>query len=210
MQLFMDDTLYLSGITRPALVTVSGSPGSGKSTAARTACERLGGTRLYAGQILRDKAKDAGMTLEQFIEYAVNHSEIDRTVDLEIATRAQQLYSEGKIVIVEGRTQFHFLPRFPKCYIFTELQEGARRILEDLQVNASARNESVCTQEEMEARVTLREQTDAERYLSLYGFDHRDRRHYDCIVDSTMLTKEGVVSRLLRFIYQSQQAALAH
>ncbi len=198
---------YASKIVRPVLVTLSGSPGSGKSTAAKIVCEILGGERIYVGQIRRDMARNAGMTIEQFNEYALEHPETDVNVDKEVAARARHLYAAGKSVIVEGRTQFHFLPESVKVYICTEVAEAARRILEDLKEQAlHDRNETpVDTLEEMMEKVRRREENDAERYLKFYGVDHRDQSKYDCVIDSTRLSKEAVVDHVLRFIYELQQ-----
>ncbi|MDP6037119.1 MAG: hypothetical protein QGG64_01065, partial [Candidatus Latescibacteria bacterium] len=40
-----------------------------------------------------------------------------------------------------------------------------------------------------------REENDAQRYLKYYGFDHRDKKNYDFVIDTTNLTPEEVVAR---------------
>ncbi len=75
-----------------------------------------------------------------------------------------------------------------------------------MKVNAAARNgDLVDTLDETIAKNEWREQNDAERYMRFYKFDHRDLKHYDCVIDSTHLSKEQVVDAFLRAIYGHQQ-----
>lgn len=194
-------------IVKPALITISGNPGSGKSTAATKLCQLLQGEQIYVGQIRRDMAKEKGMSLEQFNEYSIGRPECDVDVDIVAAAKARELYSQGKSVIVEGRTQFHFIPESVKLYIFVEPEEGARRILAALQDKnqASTRNEASADDLSTKVlQVIKREETDAQRYVGLYGFDHRDRRHYDRVIDSTKLSPEEVVEQALQYISEKQ------
>lgn len=200
---------YISLIQTPFLVTVSGSPGSGKSTAAKTITRLFGAERIYIGEIQRKMAAGLGMTLEQFTgRYAVEHPDkTDIAVDNAAALEARQLYTSGKSVLVEGRTQFHFLPESFKLYVGVNAQEGARRIREELlRSGGSQRNEApVGTLEEMIARVEAREQADANRYLALYGFDHRELCHYDLLVDSSDKNPERTVLEVLHGMYAYQR-----
>ena len=49
------------------IITISGNPGSGKSTVAKIVVEKLGLKRVYAGGIMRELALDRGITLEEFM-----------------------------------------------------------------------------------------------------------------------------------------------
>ena len=62
------------------IITISGNPGSGKSTAAKSVAKLLGADRIYAGGILRTMAKEKEMNLQEFLAYIVNHPEIDKQV----------------------------------------------------------------------------------------------------------------------------------
>ena len=110
------------------IITISGTPGSGKSTVAKILAEKLKAERLYVGGMRRELARQKGMTLAELNEYAKTHPETDVDVDKEAAVRARLADKKKKVVIVEGRTQYHFLPESIKIYIKVDLEEGARRI----------------------------------------------------------------------------------
>ena len=48
------------------IATVSGPPGSGKTTASRLLSEKLGYPLVYVGNIFREMAKERGMSLADF------------------------------------------------------------------------------------------------------------------------------------------------
>ena len=133
---------YAQRIKPPVLITISGSPGSGKSSVAQKITQTLGGERIYVGSIRREMARKRGMTIEQLNIYALNHPETDVDVDKEVALRARELYSNGLNVFVEGRTQFYFLQESLKIYIYATIEEGARRIWESIKdIAGQMRNE---------------------------------------------------------------------
>ncbi len=113
---------YIAQIVLPVLVTVSGSPGSGKSTMTKTACELLGAERLYVGQIRRDMARGKGMTLEQFNKYALTDPRTDVDVDNAVAAQARILYNQRKSIFVEVERSFTFCLN-PLRYMFLLNQE---------------------------------------------------------------------------------------
>ena len=52
----------------------------------------------------------------------------------------------------------------------------------------------------MKKRIFERDNNDAQRYLKYYGFDHRDKSQYDLVVDSTNLTPDEVVEKIVDFV----------
>lgn len=185
------------------IITISGTPGSGKSTVAKILAKQLKAERIYVGGIRRDLAKEKGMTLIELNEYAKTHQETDVDVDKKAAHYARELEKKGKLVIVEGRTQFYFLPESIKVFIKVSVEEGARRIWKDLQQQETkqARNEGeIGSLDETKKRITDREEEDAARYKKYYGVDHRVEKQYDLVVDTTKLNPEETADKVLDFI----------
>ena len=183
------------------IITISGTAGSGKSTIAKNIEKVLNAERIYVGGIRREMAREKGWTLEQLNKYAEDHPETDVDVDKRAAKQAQTEETKGKLVIVEGRTQYHFLPESFKIYIKVDPDEGARRVWKELQEKgASERNEREYTLKEMKVRIREREEEDARRYMKYYNIDHRDESQYDYILDTTNITAEEATKKVLDFL----------
>lgn len=185
------------------IITLSGTPGSGKSTIAKQLLEKLHAQRVYVGGIRRELARQKGMTLEQLNEYAKTNPETDKDVDEAAAQEARELAKTSPCVIVEGRTQFHFLPESFKIFLKVDLSEAAKRIWLELQEKQAQvqRNEGTFTSlEQLKQSIIKRDEQDAQRYLKYYDFDHRDESQYDYILDTTHLTIEQVVQTVFEKI----------
>lgn len=214
------------------ILTISGTPGSGKSTIAKIlvekflaeklSAEKMVVERIYVGGIRRELAKQKGMTLEQLNEYAKTHPETDVDVDLAAAAEARakegtdrekterlgeggqdDLSKMGKIVIVEGRTQYHFLPESIKIYVKCDFEEGAKRIWKDMQntVARAERNEgNINSLEDTRRDILRRQNNDAERYQKYYNINPYDESQYDLVVDTTRITAMGAAERILTYL----------
>ena len=185
------------------IITISGTPGSGKSTISKILITELHAEYINAGMARRELARKKGISLEQLNEYAKTHPETDIDVDKECSERAGSLNKEGKTVVSEGRVQFHFLPESVKIYIKVNPEIGAQRIWKDLQQEERKlkRNEGEYSSfEELKQGIKEREEKDSKRYLKYYKIDHRDESHYDLVIDTTKLNPEQAAKKILKFI----------
>lgn len=185
------------------IITISGTSGSGKSTVAKILQEKLSAERIYVGGIRRDIARQKGMTLAELNVYAQTHPETDVDVDEKAAAEARLLEKKSKIVIVEGRSQFHFLPESVKVFIKVEPKVGTQRIWKDLQRKATRqeRNEgNITSLTETERSLEEREESDARRFRKYYGINPRDETNYDLILDSTTQSAEEISQKILKFV----------
>ena len=119
------------------IISISGDPGSGKSTIAKMLSEKLGMKRYYMGGILREQAKKRNMTLEDY--YALGES--DETIDKNLDNYQKKLGETEDNFIIEGRTSFYFIPHSLKIYIAVDEKVGAERIWKELQ-KKNERNEA--------------------------------------------------------------------
>ncbi len=190
------------------IITISGTAGSGKSSIAKIIAQKLGAQRVYVGGMRRELARKKGWTLEQLNEYAKNHPETDVDIDKEAAQETRKLARYGDVV-VEGRTQFHFLPESIKIFIKVDVTEAAKRIWNDLQNKTKKieRNEGdVKDIKEMKKEIQKRDEEDAKRYVKYYDFDHRDESQYDFILDTTNIKIEESVQKILEFVKKKKKS----
>ena len=185
------------------IISISGTPGSGKSTVAKMLVEKLGLMRLYAGGEFRKLAKEKGMTNEGLVEFAKTHPEVDTILDERVSTKAREIEQSGKNVIAEGRVQFHFIPESVKIFVKVELAEGAKRIYKDLQdtkTTAERNEDAVTSLQETIDKVQKREQEDRQRYLELYKVDYLNEKNYDFVIDTTNISAKEATEKVIEFL----------
>ncbi|MCX6745977.1 MAG: cytidylate kinase family protein [Candidatus Parcubacteria bacterium] len=187
------------------IITISGDPGSGKSTIAKELARKLSASggkakRIYVGEIRREIARQKGLTLAELNSYAENHPETDVDIDKQIAAKARQLAKKYP-VIVEGRTQFYFIPESFKLYIKVSITEGAKRIWQQIQSQKakSARNEGkINSLAQVKKSIKKRVASDKKRYQKYYGIDHTKKSHYDYVIDTTRITALQATNKILK------------
>jgi len=179
------------------VISFSGAPGSGKSTAAKSLAQELGWPRYYIGGILRDIAAQTGMTLAEITERA----ETDFSVDREIDEYQQNLGKTEDNFVIEGRTSWYFIPQSIKIYLDVDLDEGVKRIHNEL-AKENNRNEGngLKSIEDVKRTVLKRIESDKKRYGQYYGFDVYDPKNYDLCIDTTKLTRQQTFVKILKFV----------
>ncbi|OGY42716.1 MAG: hypothetical protein A2Y67_01480 [Candidatus Buchananbacteria bacterium RBG_13_39_9] len=182
------------------IITISGTPGSGKSTIAQKLAEKLNAERIYVGAIRRQLAREKNMTLEELNFYALTHPETDVDIDQKIAKQAREA-AKKDLVIVEGRTQFHFIPESFKIFVKVSIKEGACRIWKQIQneKERKERNEGEKKSlKDLVADIKKRIANDKKRYKKYYNLDHTDESHYDLVIDTTKLTANQATAKILK------------
>ena len=167
------------------LITVSGEPGSGKTTVARLLARRFRLPHVYAGDLYRREAERRGLTLEQFIDLSERDHSIDRALDAAMAERARQ----GNVVL-EGRLAG-----------FIAAQEHLDALKVFLTASEEVRARRVAEREHREWREVLeinrtRHGSDTKRYRDIYGFDLADTSVYDVVLRTDHETPEALAEQL--------------
>ena len=170
-------------------ITISGTPGSGKSTVAKLLEKKLGLKYIYSGEIFREMAKKYKMSLEEFGRYCERHREVDKELDdyqLEILQMGN--------VIVEGRisgwiAHHNNIPAV-KVALNADIETRAKRIVKREKGEVEKRKQEILD----------RERSEALRYKNYYNIDLKDTSIYDVVIDSTDMTVEEIVDVILKKI----------
>jgi cytidylate kinase len=95
--------------------------------------------------------------------------------------------------VIDGRLSFHFIPRSFKVFLDVEPGTGVKRVFGG-EARPDERWESAGG---LKDGIEKRVKSDMKRYRRLYGLDFRDKSHYDLVIDTTRLTPEEVVEKIL-------------
>ena len=171
-------------------ITISGPPGSGKTTACNSLSQRLGYQAVVFGKIFRQMAADRGMTLVEFGDLAEKDPSIDQKIDSTIVDTARC----ADDIILESRLSAYMMSRngIPafKIYLHASPEVRVSRI-------GVREGESV---EAAQEATKLREASEAKRYMMYYGIDITDLSVYDLVVDTDHLDPDQVIETIMKGI----------
>ena len=182
------------------IISLSGAPGSGKSTIAQMLADKLNWSRHYIGGLRREKAKERGMTLAEYNKLG----ESDPKTDQEVDYYQRDLGKNKDNFVIEGRTSWYFIPQSLKIYLDVSLEEGAKRIFASLQ-RKNERNEDTnlnSWQDVMKSN-NNRLESDKIRYKKYYDIEVYDKSNYDFYLDTTNLTPGQVFQAVASFVEAS-------
>ena len=106
------------------ILTIGGLAGTGTTTAAKVLSEKLDIPFLSTGSIFREMAKERGMSVLEFSEFA----EKDNNIDIEIDRRQAELAKSSDNLILEGRLSAYFVEADLKLWLITPFDVRAERI----------------------------------------------------------------------------------
>ena len=150
------------------IITVGGSIGSGKTTLAKEIANKFGLKHISAGSIMREMAKDGGMSLIEFSKYAESNPRIDKEID-----KMQKELCNGNCV-VDGRLSAYFLDPDFSIWLTAPLDIRTGRVM---------KREGTC-QGNTQERIIRREKSERKRYKELYGIDLDNLEKYDLILST--------------------------
>jgi cytidylate kinase len=185
-------------------ISITGNLGSGKSSICKILREK-GFDIISAGTIFRDLAKENQMSVEEFNQ-KINEDiqKGDRSVDDLIDRRTTQIDQERDNVVFDSRLAWHFAPRSFKVFVAVDIEEAARRVYEDAK---RADSESYASVEECRDALLHRQEMESQRFWELYQINYFDRKNYDLVIESTFLTPQEVVDRIIVGFQDYQQSS---
>ena len=175
-------------------ITLAGSPGSGKSTLRNLLAEHYGLSAKGTGDFMRELSCKYGYSdITQFlVEYVSEHPEVDHQVDEE-----QRIFGkENDNFVLDAHLGFHFVPDSIRICLICDLEEAARRILDDIErTTEEATNISDSMAASQKRRDTMQK-----NFMNLYQVDINDHSNFDLVLDTTILSSVQAFERVSTFI----------
>lgn len=162
------------------IVTISGPPGSGKSTLSEKVARHFDLELVASGDVFRAMAAEHGVDLEEFGHIA----EADPAIDKEIDSRQVDMSRTGRDFLFEGRLSGWLIDADLKIMLKTDMEVRARRI--------SEREGIPIEQAQHETRA--RQESEAKRYREYYDIDIADLTPYDLVLESSVWDPESTAN----------------
>ena len=176
-------------MTRKHIITISGKPGSGKSSTADRLAELLGYSRYSAGDMVRQLVNKRHSTLEKYNQDAMNDPKDDHMVDEKLRSLRTQ-----KDIIIDSRLGFYWIPESFKVYLNLDIEISTARIYKDVVSNKSRQSvgTSLTSLDAVAKQVEGRMRAEQGRFRRLYGIDPFELSHYDFVIDTSRQNVQSV------------------
>lgn len=164
------------------IITLSGKPGSGKSSTADKLAELLNYTRHSSGDMVRQILSQSRMTLEEYNSRAETNHNLDAKVD----DKLRDLRDKEDIV-VDSRLGFYWIPESFKVYLDLDLEVATARIFKDAVSNNMRKSVGTSSSSLSDVSRQVRERmlNEQSRFRQMYGVDPYEKSHFDFIIDTS-------------------------
>lgn len=171
------------------IITLSGKPGSGKSSTADKVAEMLGYARYSSGDMVRNLLAREHMTLAEYNTKAQDDHALDEKVDQFL----RNLRTKNDIVI-DSRLGFYWIPESFKVYLDLDIQVATVRIFKDSTHNSmrTKSGEMATSLEAVTEQVKARMNNEQQRFKNMYGVDPYNTERFDLIIDTSRHSPETV------------------
>ena len=173
------------------IITISGKPGSGKSSMAKMLSEKYNLKYHSTGDFFRSKAKEKGMSLKEYSILAEKEREHDKETD----NWQTNLGKTEDNFVIDGRLSHRFIKKAIKIYLDIDKVEGSKRIM-----NEKREGEIMINKKQAIELWEHRVNSEHARYSKYYNIDIHHKGQYDLVLDTTKLTKDQVFEKLCEFV----------
>lgn len=165
-------------------ISVTGDPGSGKSTFAQTIAEQSGFRLITTGNIFRQLAAEMNISLAELNERAEKQAEIDAKIDDFLVS----LNDSTENLVLDSRMAWHFVKKTLKVRLTVDPDVAVARIFRD---TADLR-EKFSSLDQAIDEVNRRKKSEIARYKALYGVDIGDDNNFDLVINTSHKGREDV------------------
>lgn len=166
-------------MTPASIITITGLPGSGKSSTAKRVAEILAYKHFSSGDLFRKIAHERGLSVSALNLTAEDQRDIDHQVD-ELLKRMGETESD---IVIDSRLAFHWMPNSFKVFLKLDQKTASERVYAHIQKEGRV-SQTASSLEEVAKDVKTRIDSELKRYRALYDIDYTDESQFDLVVDT--------------------------
>ena len=179
---------YCTVMRKKHIITLSGKPGSGKSSTADRVAELLSYTRYSAGDLVRTQIRKKKITLDEFNKMATQDHSLDHAIDEELRNLREQ-----KDIVIDSRLGFYWIPESFKVYLDLDMDVATARIFKDTVGNELREaGEGFSSIQEVRKLVHDRLENEKHRFRTLYGVNPYSNANFDLIINTSRHSPQTV------------------
>jgi len=175
------------------IITISGRPGSGKSTASKAIAKELGYEHFSSGDLFRAIGKERGYDVHDTNLLAEKEKEIDTLVD----QRLRDIGAKQNQVALDSRMAWHWMPDSFRVFLDLDLEIAAKRILDNMEPERIMHEHIPNDPKKYAARLQSRLDSESKRYQSLYKVNPYYKKNYDLVIDTSNKNPKEVLDEIL-------------
>ena len=169
-------------------ITITGSLYSGKSCAAKAISEALDYTYFSVGELQRKLAVEKGMSITEYNKYMQ-----DNNLDSGVDDNTIKIGREMENFIFDARLAWYFIPDSFKIYLKVENDVAVERAMKSERGNS----ERYTSKQEAMEGIIERRRLEVTRFKDIYNIDIERDSNYDLIIDTSHITMEDVIQKIL-------------
>ena len=173
-------------------ITISGKPGSGKTTVGKLVAKKLKLKFYSEGEFQRKLARQLSISIIELNKISERSKNYDKILD----QRQIDLGVTQDNFLLDSRLGWYFIPDAVKIFLDVKLDEAAKRIFHDKKRKAEKNIDIKITKKNIKQRIKL----EKEKYKQKYNLNPYLKKHYDLYLDTTKLLPERVAEKIIKFV----------
>lgn len=174
------------------MICISGNIAVGKTEVAEKLAKQLNYGLYKASESFRKLARENNMDLVKFNDYVKANPDIDKSIE----ARTKEVIESSNNMIIDARLGFYLCTNAFRVYMIADENVASERLFEA--AKKRGKEEEYSNVDEAREAIKIREASEQERYLKLYGVDIHDETNYDYVIDTTNLNSDAVTAKILR------------
>ena len=171
------------------IITISGKQGAGKTTVAKKLAKKLNYDFISIGDLQGELALEKGITITELMTLEKEQPQIHQEID----KKTENIGKTKDNFVIEGWIAYHFIPHSFKIFLDVDEKIGCKRIFNSYRPDEPKKE----TLEETLENQKLRLEETQKGFQKAHKIDFLDKSQYNFILDTSNLSAEQVIEKIL-------------